>query len=94
MSRLDDIVELIQNRESLKSRQFMKELIGWMGERDDEEVVELLRGACTELAWRATGGHAQPAQVYPSKEVFYEATERIAKTFYESVKERNVDKST
>ena len=90
MNRLDEILALLKKRESMFNRPKMEELIEWMGDRTDEEVVELLRTATTELAWRATGGHDV---VYPSSEVFYEATAKIAEEFYEQVKVRNVQRS-
>lgn len=87
MSRLDEIVEMLQRRESMFGEDKMEELIQWMGTLTDEEVVELLQTAATELAWRAIGGHT--SGTYPSNEVFHEATKRIAKVFFEETRKRN-----
>lgn len=85
MSRLDEIIELLKYRENHFPRPFMEDLVKWLSTLSDKEVVEIMRIAATELAWRTI---TNEGGLHPSREVFYESVERIAQIFYEETKER------
>jgi len=82
MGRSDEILELIASDDSEYSQNWINDLMGWLADREDAELVEILRGAASTLAWRIVG----EAQVGPSVEVFQTAVVNVATAFKENCK--------
>jgi hypothetical protein len=85
MSRASDIEELILESESQYSQGWFNDLQEWLGDREDAELVEILRGCASQLAWRMVTPENVVA-MKPSKEVFVTALDRVARLFKENVK--------
>jgi hypothetical protein len=84
MSRASDIEELITSSESSYSQTWTDDLMEWLADREDTELVEILRGCASTLAYRMVTKEIDPGT--PSKEVFVTALDRVAILFKDNVK--------
>jgi hypothetical protein len=57
----------------------------WLADRDDSELVEMMRGRASTLAYRMVT-HATSGAPTPSKEVFVTALDRVVDLFKKNVK--------
>lgn len=83
MSRASDIEELIETDQSPYSREWTDDLMNWLADREDTELVEIMRGSASTLAYRMVthdGGSKA------SKEVFVTALDRVVDLFRKNVK--------
>jgi len=88
MSRSDEILELIAADESQYSRKWSDDLLEWLSDREDAELVEIMRGTASTLAWRMVCGGGMK----PSVEVFQTAIENVATAFRQNCKEIGNDR--
>lgn len=80
-NRSEDILELIGTNESQYSRHWSNDLLSWLGDREDAELVEILRGAASTLAYRMVGEVTKP-----SPEIFETALQNVATAFKQNCK--------
>jgi hypothetical protein len=79
MNRSEEILELIGTKNQF-SQSWTNDLLGWLGDREDAELIEIMRGVCATLAYRMVG-----EQMKPSAEVFFAALDDIATAFKENI---------
>jgi len=82
MGRSEEILQLVASQDSEYSQRWIDDLMSWLADRDDAELVEILRGSASTLAWRIVG----ESQVAPSVEVFQTAVVNVATAFKENCK--------
>lgn len=85
MSRATDIEQLIATSESPYSQSWTDDLMEWLADREDTELVEVMRGCASTLAYRMVTHETNPKT--PSKEVFVTALERVVDIFKKNVRE-------
>ena len=86
MSRASDIEELIASNDSAYSQDWTDDLMNWLADREDTELVEILRGCASTLAYRMVTHETNINSSLPSKEVFVTALDRVADIFKQNVK--------
>jgi hypothetical protein len=84
MTRAEDIDNLIRERETDFTQAWVDDLHNWLIERNDAELVEMLRGVASTLAWRRVTLETNPF-ANPSMEVFETSLKQVAQVFKESM---------
>jgi len=82
MSRVEEILQLLKETDSQYSEAWTNDLLGWLSDREDAELVEIMRGCASVLAYRMVGDTTMP-----SAEVFRKATNDVATAFMDYCKE-------
>jgi hypothetical protein len=75
----NNILELVEGIEEYYPTEWLNDLRDWLLDREDDELVEIMRGTASVLAYRIAGDR-------PSPEVFRDSLKKIAKAFLKSVR--------
>ena len=89
MSKADEILELLASNESEYSQHWTNDLMDWLSDREDAELVEIMRGCASVLGWRMIGDES--IKIKPSAEVFKTAVVNVATAFKENCKTLDKD---
>lgn len=87
MTRDQEILKLINSDDEYLSRRSIDALFGWLGDRSDQELVEILRCSAATLAYRSCTNDDADTFVKPTGEVFITALRRISETFAKHIDE-------
>lgn len=90
MDRAKEILALVDSEDEWYSDAWRSDLLDWLGDREDEELVELMRGAAITLAYRMVTHNdtrsLKPGAT-PSPEVIMTALANLTEAFHVDVKE-------